>query len=237
MSVETKSLEMHRQFYGEQSLITGIEGMMQFASLNNFVDEAKRMINESHPFFSQAYLLFIYYKQQILNFNLEAQNNIAAKKLLEAFGPASTWVDPKTGETNRKKTEQIIEIHDDLVTDVETTSTELPVSARALASLIATMQRKIVDLLIRSQEADLLKLEQREKEEKRLSKHLAKKAQTKEITIKESVQVSVRSQEKRIKQSNEEENTLSRQLGTLIRFSKKIFAPAKQELRAMPMTA
>ena len=64
-----------------------------------------------------------------------------------------------------------------------------------------------------------------------------KKLIKKEITIKESVQVSVRSQEKRIKQSNEEENTLSRQLGTLIRFSKKIFAPAKQELRAMPMTA
>ncbi|MBU0974626.1 hypothetical protein KKD03_02910 [Patescibacteria group bacterium] len=243
MSVETKSLEMYEEFYGgEEHLVTGMEGILQLTGLQVFIREAKKMIEKSSPFFSQASLLFIYYRRQLANLHIEALiaslhiealNTAAAKKLLKSFGVAGVGINLKTGDVDAKITEQILAVHDGLVTDVEATSAELPASIANFTALIATIQREITELLIASQKFQLAELKIKEEEEEKVGQHLSTHASTTQVVIYDSVETSLEAQKERRKENSKEERSALSQLKTLVSFAEEMFAPVKRGTQEM----
>ena len=229
MSVRSGSLETYQKFYNGESplLSTEIEGMLQFAGLNNFFKEIKVLLSDSSPYISQTFLLFTYYRRQLLNLHKEALNSSAASKLLEAFGVAEVGINQETGEVDTKITNQILEVHENLVTEVKESSAELPASAVKFSSFIATMQRSIVELLIKSQEASLIEIDAKEEDEERVEQHLKNHSGEKSIVIYESVEASKAAQQERKRGNFEKRKNLRTQLEVLFSFAEQIFTPAK----------
>ncbi|PIX81215.1 MAG: hypothetical protein COZ34_04305, partial [Candidatus Pacebacteria bacterium CG_4_10_14_3_um_filter_34_15] len=77
MLVKTESLDMYRQFNGENPLGSfKIEEILQITGLNIFLDEMNSLFTESSPFFNQVSLLFTHYRRQLENLRIETLNNL-----------------------------------------------------------------------------------------------------------------------------------------------------------------
>ncbi|NCO12389.1 MAG: hypothetical protein AUJ41_00715 [Candidatus Pacebacteria bacterium CG1_02_43_31] len=225
MLVKTESLDMYRQFNGENPLGSfKIEEILQITGLNIFLDEMNSLFTESSPFFNQVSLLFTHYRRQLENLRIETLNNLAAKQLLKDFGVAGIGID-KDGHASPQITQKILEVHDGLVVNAETTSKELPSSIARFTTFITTIQREIIKLLIESQESHLSEIETKEKEEQNVTIHLSTHAHTNHHVVYESVRNSQTAQKQRKKEILEEKENIYSQLKTLFSCAKSIFNP------------
>jgi len=237
----TKSLEMHHKFYGEQNLNLApeIEGMLQFAGLKKFIEESKIVLDKSNPILSQAFLLFIYYKKQILNLHTESLNNLAASQLLKKFGVAGIGIDQKTGKADAEITKSIIKTHDNLAADVTESSTEFENSLARFTIFFATIQTAIMKLITKYQENELTKLEAEKTEEKRVEVHLNEQSTRKHKVIYDSVIASTQAQKNRDKQRKDKQRNILANLKRLTSIAKEMFSPTElgtQEMKNMVLT-
>lgn len=238
MLVRTESLDMYREFNGENpSGSFRIGEILQITGLNIFLDEMNALFKESSPFINQVSLLFTHYRRQLATLRIETLNNLAAKQLLQDFGAAGIGID-SDGNASSEITQQILTVHNNLVVNSEATSKELPVSVAKFTTFIAAVQREIVNLLLESQLTKTVEIEARELEETKVENHLSDHANTNDRLTFESIQLSKQAQEKRKKELLEEKTFNQIKLEKLFSYIKNIFNPATSGTRQlMTMTA